>query len=713
MKTATVRPGTSATRPPSTSRAWWSRGRAASRASALAVVVAALAPSACDSDKPSRTHAVFELRLLGERSREGDLYAIPFPNDLRRRRDGSVDLGPLATGQPPLVQRYLELAARVETGGFALNGAAYFRFSGALDPACLPATPADSQRPSSSVQWVNVDERSASFGERVPVRVRYSAEKGLYIGEHSVAVLPVPGFTLEPSTRYAVLVTEALCDVKGDSVGAAGDFEKLIARQRPDRPELVDPHASYAPLRAFLERESLTGVISATLLTTGDPARLVARARAVLYRSPAPQAEEVKVVRETSRYFELAGKYQAPNFQDGTPPYLSPEDGGAIKLDAAGDPRPARTETMRFALTVPRGEMPAAGWPLVIYAHGTGGDYRTFIGEGLASTLAEVKDPDGKTLARLAMIGIDQNLHGTRAPAGSSPELTFFNFQNPAASVHNVVQSGIDDFSLLRMVKGLALGGTAIARGSGKRGAPAFVPPIRFDASRIYFMGHSQGGVTGPAFLAHEPEVKAAVLSGAGGGAALSLLEKTEPVAIKGLLDAALKEPADEFHPIVNLLQLMLDQADTINFGRMLVANRAKGVGPKHVFLSQGLVDHYTPNSTTDALATAIGVQLVGPELRAVEGLALRKLSPRATPVAGNLQQEGIAVTGALLQYRAVPMSGGKSCSQKSDCGGGYCDEGRCREDGHFVIFDDATARRQYSLFLASAARDGVPSIFP
>ena len=74
----------------------------------------------------------------------------------------------------------------------------------------------------------------------------------------------------------------------------------------------------------------------------------------------------------------------------------------------------------------------------------------------------------------------------------------------------NPKQGALDDFQLLRLVKAIDVAA-----------APTTGAPIKFDPARIYFKGHSQGGLTGPLFLAAEPEVKAAVLSGAGGDAHL------------------------------------------------------------------------------------------------------------------------------------------------------------------------------------------------
>jgi len=59
--------------------------------------------------------------------------------------------------------------------------------------------------------------------------------------------------------------------------------------------------------------------------------------------------------------------------------------------------------------------------PIVLYAHGTGGSFHSYINDGTATRLAA---------QGLAVISIDQVLHGPRNPNGN-PELDFFNFLNP------------------------------------------------------------------------------------------------------------------------------------------------------------------------------------------------------------------------------------------------------------------------------------------
>lgn len=418
------------------------------------------------------------------------------------------------------------------------------------------------------------------------------------------------------------------------------------------------------------------------------------------------------VAKVAATFVEVRGKYSAPNFQTGDPPYMQPSQGGTIARNVVGEPLVARTEEMRFALSVPIGPMPAKGWPVVLYAHGTGGSYHTFLNNGVATLLSEIKDAQGKVIEHMAVIGIDQVLHGLRAPKGTNVELAFFNFNNPGASVDNVLQGGIDNFQLLRLVKSLTFDKVPWLTGLPREGETYDFGATKFDPDRIYFMGHSQGGLTGPSFLAAEPEIKGAVLSGAGGGAALSLLYKSAPIDIGYLLEAALKEKLDQFHPILNLFQQMLEPADPNNYAPRFYHAPLEGLAPKPIFLSEGLIDHYTPTATTEALAVAMRAPPVGKVLQEVPGLLLRGLTASNAPVSGNVSSpDGKTVTAGLVQYQTQKVA--KSCTKDADCSG-YCDDtGSCRLEGHFVMFDNPEAERQYSVFLGTLARDGRATIVP
>src|SRR5690242_9477735 len=86
----------------------------------------------------------------------GSFYDMPFPMELRRDADGSVSLAgfPFPPGNA-LIDRYRVALER--TRSFGLNSGVFLKFDGAIDPATLPADPAASAAPGSSLFLINID----------------------------------------------------------------------------------------------------------------------------------------------------------------------------------------------------------------------------------------------------------------------------------------------------------------------------------------------------------------------------------------------------------------------------------------------------------------------------------------------------------------------------------------------------------------------------
>lgn len=583
-----------------------------------------------------------------------DFYALPYPNDLRQNADGTLDL----EGHPSLagaIDNYMAVFAS-ESGGFGTNAASYLRFTAALDVSSLPASPEAAKADGASVYLVDVDPDSTHLGERWPLRLRFEPAANRYIQPNWLAVLPFPGFPLRAKTTYAVVVTRRVT-AAGEAIGPAPELEAIL-----DGNGDAAAQAVYQPLLDYLDvagGDERADVAHATVFTTSDPTGMMGRLRQVIHEDvPLPVATVTESVEQTA-YTLKRGTYSTPIFQDGTAPYRF--SGGKVIVDANGRPQVQRMETVRFTMTVPKGvTMPADGWPIVLYAHGTGGDYDSFVSDGTAGRMAA---------QGLAVIGIDQVLHGPRDPSMGNPDMNFVNLDNLIAARDNVRQSAADDFELTRLVRGPDIGG------------------VPLDASKVYFMGHSQGGLTGPPFLAYEPDVQAGVLSGAGGLIYFTLLYKTEPLDITALVGILLGEPpanVHEFHPMFALMQAFLEPADPVNYGPLLVREPPAGVSPKNIFQSEGLIDHYTPPPNIEALGVSIGLTHVSPVLQAVPGFELRGIPVAAPPIASNLNGK----TGVFLQYTAPPD-----------------------RDGHFVIFRVAEAQVQHAQFLGTLARDGTATL--
>ena len=611
-----------------------------------------LAIAAC-GDNAKGTTALFDVAPPAD-----DFYALPFPNNLWRNRDGTLDLSKFPT-HSILVDQYRMVAQSLD--GFGLNAAIFARLDGELDPTSLP-DPAGSTAPGASVYLVDVDPSSPDLGARTPIIADFRADGTDTIGPDRLVVRPYPGFPLDEGTTYALVITRRVHGADGTEIQPSSDFEHLLGSG--GSAAIARARAVYQPLLAWLDQpggDERGDVVSAAVFTTQHATAIGLALRKAVYGTPAPVGASVTMAATSTSYTIWTGTYTAPNFQVGTVPYSS--SGGNIVIGSDGVAVVQRMEPMRFALTVPNGPTPATGWPICIYQHGTGGDWMSFVQDFTADRLAN----EG-----IAVISTDQVLHGPRNPGGN-PEVDFFNFGNPNAR-DNPLQGAADAWSQQRLALGLTIAD------------PANMRTITFDPARITFFGHSQGGLTGPPYIAFEPALTGAVLSGTGGVFYLSALYKKDPVDFPSIVQTLTRDsPMDEDNPSLALAQMWVERSDGVNYARLFERDPQTPAGPRNIFQTEGFVDSYAPNPAIEAFATSVGGDLVQlPDTREVDGLTLRGRQVLAPPITGNAG----GATAVLAQYKMAPGS-----------------------DGHFVVFDIPAARTQSSEFLGTLARTGQATV--
>jgi hypothetical protein len=185
---------------------------------------------------------------------------------------------------------------------------------------------------------------------------------------------------------------------------------------------------------------------------------------------------------------------------------------------AAGVPAVQAWNDVYFNLFLPSGEKPVGGWPVAIIGHGSGQAKEGFP-LGIAATMAE---------AGLATVIINAVGHGFGAAStltvsladGSAVTLTSGGRgidQNGDGSVGP--QEGIDAAaprSVLRDRDGLRQTVIDLMQLTGviQRGVDVDADGSSdLDGSRIYYAGHSLGGMYGAQFFAVDPRVKAAALN--------------------------------------------------------------------------------------------------------------------------------------------------------------------------------------------------------
>jgi pimeloyl-ACP methyl ester carboxylesterase len=448
----------------------------------------------------------------------------------------------------------------------------------------------------------------------------------------------------------------------------------LVRDAAPTDGALTHAWNAYKPFRDYLKAQNIdkNTIAAASVITTMKPQDRIPKVRQAVRARPLPVTTGIQVDQSGQAYDLTTGTVTIPQFQSGTRPFKTPADGGAIMYDGQGLPVFVADQNVKFAMTVPKGAAPAGGWPIVIYAHGTGGNERSFIDKGVADEMAGVG---------VAVIGIEQVQHGDRRglPASeadleaNAPERLFYNFLNPRAARDNVVQTAADHFQVVRLVVSFKdITGQAVA----------------LDATRVFFFGHSQGSQGGFLFAAHEPLVKLAILSGAGGYLIESFVGKTKPVNVAAAIELALADfEVDRFHPLLNIVQAAFEEVDPSNYaGTMFMDDwTASGYPHRSVFMSYGIGDTYTPEKTMLALARAMRVKqwpVSGYELDGVEPIP--SLPHTQTWGFGG----GVYVTAAVVEYQPA---GDK--------------------DGHFVIFDNADARKQVTEYVRTMVQTGVPTL--
>ena len=659
-----------------------------------------VAPGACSVtlvDAPVSVHGIFVAPTSLDQLAGEAYYDHPFPSDVRRNPDGKVRFeGFYNPTENVLIHSFVKAATGL-LDGFSPSAAAYFRFDGDLDPVSLPQDPPATLDPASSLQLIDIDAKSPEHGQRKLASWFFRSKPGVFWLKDTLAVAPARGYPLRPRTRYAIVLTrDARAAAGGNPILPSADLEEVLGF-RPITERTAQVRAVYTPALDELGKAGIDArrIAQMTVFTTNDPTDETFRVTDASKTLEAPKADDTAwVAKEQSGAYDVYEGVYGPvaNYQAGKLPFAQADDGGGFVFDAGGKPVVQSTFTMRFALAVPNATacpMPADGYPIVLYAHGTGGDYRSFLsGDG---------EP-GKLLPKvcIAVMGVDQIFHGTRpgAPPLDDPnrigeiELLYFNFGNPIAFRTNVRQSSVDVTMQARLFS------------DSKMIVPAAVSrttaDIHFDASRLMFYGHSQGGQNGPLFLGSDDVSRGGVLSGSGAMIIVPLLEKTKPSpsvvgAVKTLMGVNGEGNEDElnfYHPVLNLAQTLGDAADPLNYVPYIIKSPRAGVH-KSIYMTEGIGadgvgDSYAPPDGIEIASVSMGLPRMLPGIRPVAMAAWGGIADVTIPpegLSGNLG--GGTATGILAQFEPVAGS-----------------------DGHFVIFDVLPARKQSTQFMKNLAAD-------
>jgi hypothetical protein len=636
--------------------------------------------------------------LVFDTTGTGGFFDQPFPIDTRVLPNGA----PNVAGMPnPEGQWFInEMIALVqsETVGFSPSAAIYFQFNA---PINVPADdPVASVASGATVFLACVDSSSTYYLERNPVHIAYVATNDSVLPANFLEILPVPGKDMHPNTTYAAVVLRSVGTSSGNYLGQSPALTSLLAGVAPTGSSGLALAQAYAPLVAALPALGVQAkdIAAATVFTTGDPAACLYKQVPYVASLPpiTPNAIGVRDVYPT--FTALKGDYNVPQYQQGTPPFLI--SGGEQVVDQKGLPQPQYYADVNFQLSIPNGKMPAAGFPLYFYVHGTGGDSSQAIDRGY-QTNANVNAPLGSGIASWvapqgwATSCVTLPLTPERLGFWSFDGYAAYNFFNPVAFRDNFKQMLLELVHFRSMVLSIRID-PSLCPGTDASASPD--GKIGFDPDTMIVGGQSLGSYLAGMLSSMFPW-KGAILSGAGGSWLEFPFGPTDPFTPAQIINIVAMPSTDtlnRFHPLIELAEMAVGPVDNMFFLRHTLREPFPGFIPPHIFVVEGHDDHQVPENLQRALILALGLDLAGPEVCTGPAdsdavvLPIGGLTQLPYPVQGNFTLPmGDVRTAAFVRYEHDPVMG----------------------DGHYVFFQTPAVIPQVQTFLQGIQTGVVPSI--
>jgi hypothetical protein len=625
-------------------------------------------------------------------------WDAPWPADARTLPSGAPDVRGLPN---PFGVSFVDIARRSVMDDVTARGPGFsplpvvsFRFDRPMPP--VRVVPLSTIAPSSGIQLVDLTPER--FGQRVVVEAHVTQARDSVRPASLLQLAPLSGLSLLPG-RWAAIVQR---DVDDDGVFDLDPHPALRAVIEGRHPDTAWSE-SFAPLREALPRLGIDvdDVAAATVFSVGDPTAqtvaFVQRAR----RDDPPTLVSLQrgrdVVNASGVVVELVGTLLQPQHQTGEPPHFAQT--GVIVVDDDGQLQTTRVEEAPFVITLPRTKMPAAGFPLFVYVHGTGGDQWQAIdrgrreypgqlppvpGTGLATWIA----PDGVATACVAGPYSPARI-GERALDGYGAYV----FMNPPAMRDNFAQMLIEHARFLRLLETVAIDPALAPEVDASASADG---RIRFNPRLVLIGGHSLGSYLSGMLAGSLDEFAGVVLSGAGGTWVEFAFGPKDPVDLQGLVETVSLPPGedlDRFHPFIDIFETGVAGADNTFFTRHILRH-PRGARAPHVLVVQGHPDAQVPTGLQRALVRSVLVDFVGNDTgaRSIDRLlpALHSIgrADRRGPVGENIDVPGVGLrTGVVVRY---------------------AEDGRL--DGHNVLFQRDDTRAVFSAFVRDVV-NGVPPV--
>ncbi|MEO8702843.1 MAG: hypothetical protein ABI867_22555 [Kofleriaceae bacterium] len=298
------------------------------------------------------------------------------------------------------------------------------------------------------------------------------------------------------------------------------------------------------------------------------------------------------------------GTFQSPDFlTDGE------NDTSVLARDGAFLPAMHGMRDANFAAIIPdcvrTQPLPR---PTIIFGHGLFGSAEEYLDDDFVAQLAEdhcliilAGDFIGLTSRQFALAPLAVN------DLNKGPHIT-----------EKLAQSVVDFMAL----ESITRGPMATSTDFQFNGQPVI------DPAKTFYVGGSLGGIMGNTFMAYDPNITRAVLAVPGGNWSMLLERSTAWALLLGAAQGAYEDPSVYELNLSMLLGMGFEVIDPISTAAHVIKDPLFGNPTKNILMWYSIGDCLVTNIATEMVAREMGIQIIGPSVKAPWGLE---------PVAGPL----------------------------------------------------------------------------
>ena len=584
---------------------------------------------------------------------ENAFFDFPYPSDLRLTAQGMPDVGAFPDPGVPMLVGLKQAAG--QRRGFPMVPAAYFKFTAKLAQREPEELVPNTGTIAAQIMLIDVDPTSPDRGHLYPV-VAQTPNPDAYVPENLLSVAARPGIVLPPNRKHAFIVLRGVGLEAGGEPKAPDALAALARGETPAGAKGAQLRDLYAPLWETLDKGGIVrgDVVAATVFTTGDVVAENAALGDLVLGKYTPDLTDLTLeadpLNKQPALCHIRAKIVLPQFQRGTPIYTTE---GLFDIGADGLPVKQRDETIPVSIAIPKTPMPAGGYPLVVYFHGSGGVSRQLIDGG---DLGDPPDrwPGGVVAGHgFASAGAALPISPERVPGAK--DIDYINVNNLVAMRDTFRQGILESRMLIAALARVQIPASVLTGCTGVS-LPAGETAYHF-AEGPHAQGQSMGGMYTNLVSASDKRIRLAVPTGAGGFWVYFILKTTTVPGAAGLVALLLRttEKLSFLHPALQIAETALEPIDPMVSAARVGKRPLPGHPARPIYEPVGQADSYFPEAIFDAMDLAYAHPRVGDEVWPTMREAQKLVGLDAAlsyPVKANLQSvDGQSYTGAIVQY--------------------------------------------------------------